>query len=125
MESEQTLPLVQAGWRHLQRQRPVAAWASWNAALQLSPDDPAARQAILDKLKVAGITKVMAYVPGYWDIVCEELCGEGHYTMQGRLVVLDGAEYDKLKLDRTPPGIAAAAAAAATPAPAATTAPAK
>jgi len=90
------------------------------------PGDPAARQAILDKLKDAGITDITAYVPGYWDIVCEELCGEGHYTMQGRLVVLDGAEYDKLKLDRTPPSVAAAAASAApTTAPAATTAPAK
>ena len=44
----------------------------------------------------------------------------------GAVVVLDGAEYDKLKLDRVPPSIAAAAAAAApTTAPAATTAPAK
>ncbi|MGB7156728.1 MAG: cytochrome c oxidase subunit II transmembrane domain-containing protein [Tepidisphaeraceae bacterium] len=65
------------------------------------------RTAIFEKLKAAGVTEVQAYLPGYWDIVCEELCGQGHYTMQARLVVLDGAEYDKLKLDRTPPGLAA------------------
>jgi cytochrome c oxidase subunit 2 len=44
-------------------------------------------------LKKAGITEVFAYEPGYWDIVCEELCGQGHYTMQGRLFVLDSEEY--------------------------------
>lgn len=69
------------------------------------PADEELRTAILDKLRAAGITEVQAYIPGYWDIVCEELCGQGHYTMQGRLVVLDGAEYDKLKLDRIPPNL--------------------
>ena len=47
------------------------------------------------KLKTAGVEKVTAYEPGYWDLVCEELCGQGHYTMQGRLVVLDSDEYNK------------------------------
>jgi heme/copper-type cytochrome/quinol oxidase subunit 2 len=47
------------------------------------------------KLKVAGITEVKAYEPGYWDLVCEELCGQGHYTMQGKIVVLDSMEYNK------------------------------
>ncbi len=72
------------------------------------PADPELQKTLLDKLKTAGITEVQAYVPGYWDIVCEELCGQGHYTMQGRLVVVDGAEYDKLKLDRIPPTAATA-----------------
>ncbi|MDQ3440093.1 MAG: hypothetical protein M3478_07055, partial [Planctomycetota bacterium] len=70
------------------------------------PADPTLQQPLFEKLRSAGITEVQAYVPGYWDIVCEELCGQGHYTMQGRLVVVDGAEYDKLQLDRTPPGLA-------------------
>ncbi|HEV2292539.1 MAG TPA: cytochrome c oxidase subunit II transmembrane domain-containing protein [Tepidisphaeraceae bacterium] len=70
------------------------------------PADEELRKGILDKLRAAGVTEVQAYIPGYWDIVCEELCGQGHYTMQGRLVVLDGAEYDKLKLDRIPPNLA-------------------
>jgi cytochrome c oxidase subunit 2 len=83
------------------------------------PADAELQKALFEKLKTAGITEVQAYVPGYWDIVCEELCGQGHYTMQGRLVVVDGAEYDKLKLDRIPPTAAPttapAAAAAAAP----------
>lgn len=78
------------------------------------PADAELRKAILDKLRAAGITEVRAYVPGYWDIVCEELCGQGHYTMQGRLVVLDGAEYDKLKLDRIPPNATTAPTTQAT-----------
>ncbi len=78
------------------------------------PADPELRKAIFEKLKTAGITEVQAYVPGYWDIVCEELCGQGHYTMQGRLVVVDGAEYDKLKLDRIPQTAAAPATAPTT-----------
>src|SRR5207244_3425036 len=47
------------------------------------------------KLKAAGVTEVTAYEPGYWDLVCEELCGQGHYTMQGKLVVLDQEAYSK------------------------------
>jgi heme/copper-type cytochrome/quinol oxidase subunit 2 len=45
------------------------------------------------QLKAAGITSVLAHQPGYFDIPCQELCGEGHYTMQGRLIVLSQAEY--------------------------------
>jgi heme/copper-type cytochrome/quinol oxidase subunit 2 len=47
------------------------------------------------RLKAAGVTEVRAYKPGYWDIVCEELCGQGHYTMQGRLLVLGQEDYAK------------------------------
>jgi heme/copper-type cytochrome/quinol oxidase subunit 2 len=47
------------------------------------------------KLKAAGITKVIAFEPGYWDLVCEELCGMGHFKMSGRIVVLDSDEYNK------------------------------
>jgi heme/copper-type cytochrome/quinol oxidase subunit 2 len=50
---------------------------------------------IAQKLKDAGVTKVTAYQPGYWDLVCEELCGQGHYTMQGRVRVVSQEEYDK------------------------------
>jgi heme/copper-type cytochrome/quinol oxidase subunit 2 len=48
------------------------------------------------KLKAAGIAQVTVYKPGYFDIVCEELCGQGHYTMQARLVVVEQDEYAKL-----------------------------
>jgi heme/copper-type cytochrome/quinol oxidase subunit 2 len=47
----------------------------------------------VEQLKKAGITEVSAYEPGYWELICEELCGQGHYTMTGRVVVLDSEEY--------------------------------
>ena len=53
------------------------------------------RRLIAGKLKDAGIKQVTAYLPGYWDLVCEELCGQGHYTMQAKVVVVDNAEYVK------------------------------
>jgi heme/copper-type cytochrome/quinol oxidase subunit 2 len=58
-------------------------------------NDRALTPEVIEKLRAAGIKQVMAYEPGYWDLVCEELCGQGHYTMQNRLVVLDNAEYQK------------------------------
>lgn len=33
-------------------------------------------------------------VNGTYDILCEELCGVGHYTMRGRVVVEDQADFD-------------------------------
>jgi len=44
-------------------------------------------------LKQAGVTEIWAYDPGYWELVCEELCGQGHYTMKGTLYVLSQEEY--------------------------------
>ena len=55
---------------------------------------------VAQKLKTAGVTEVTAYLPGYWDLVCEELCGEGHSKMQGQLIVLDQKEFDALKRDK-------------------------
>jgi heme/copper-type cytochrome/quinol oxidase subunit 2 len=45
------------------------------------------------KLKAAGVTEVIAYEPGYWELICEELCGQGHATMVGKVVVLESEEY--------------------------------
>ncbi len=45
-EFDQRLALIHQGWDHLQRQRPLAAWASWHRALRIKPDDPAALQAL-------------------------------------------------------------------------------
>jgi tetratricopeptide (TPR) repeat protein len=42
----EALGLVQAGWAHLQVQRPLAAWASWNMALRRVPDFPPAAEAL-------------------------------------------------------------------------------
>jgi heme/copper-type cytochrome/quinol oxidase subunit 2 len=57
------------------------------------PNRPADRVEMVKRLKDAGITQVSAYQPGYWDLVCEELCGQGHFTMQGQLIVLSQDEY--------------------------------
>jgi heme/copper-type cytochrome/quinol oxidase subunit 2 len=47
------------------------------------------------KLKAAGITQVTCHLPGYLDIACAQICGSGHYTMQGRIVVLPQDEFDQ------------------------------
>lgn len=46
------LSLVHEGWDHLKLERPLAAWACWQRALRIEPDQPAARQA-LDRLAQA------------------------------------------------------------------------
>jgi tetratricopeptide (TPR) repeat protein len=38
--------MVHEGWNHLRLQRPLAAWASWQRALRIDPDDRAAREAL-------------------------------------------------------------------------------
>ena len=43
---ETTTGLVQEGWRHLQSQRPLAAWGSWQRALRVDPDSSVAKQAL-------------------------------------------------------------------------------
>ncbi len=40
------LALIHEGWNHLKRQRPLAAWACWQRALRIEPENPAATQAI-------------------------------------------------------------------------------
>jgi hypothetical protein len=40
------LALVHEGWDHLKRQRPLAAWASWQRALRVETDQVAAAQAL-------------------------------------------------------------------------------
>jgi heme/copper-type cytochrome/quinol oxidase subunit 2 len=57
---------------------------------------------VADKLKTAGVTEIQAKIPGHWDLVCEELCGEGHATMKGTLIVLSQEEYDAKKWDKAP-----------------------
>ena len=38
--------LIHEGWNHLQSQRPLAAWGSWQRALRADPDSVAAQQAL-------------------------------------------------------------------------------
>ncbi|HUR53215.1 MAG TPA: cytochrome c oxidase subunit II transmembrane domain-containing protein, partial [Gemmataceae bacterium] len=49
----------------------------------------------LEALKAIGVGEVRACRPGYFDLVCGELCGQGHYKMQGQVFVLPAAEYAK------------------------------
>src|SRR5882762_5047000 len=46
------LQLVHEGWNHLQLQRPLASWASWQRALRVVPGFPAAVEA-LSRLETA------------------------------------------------------------------------
>jgi len=43
-------------------------------------------------LHAAKVETIIADVPFYWDVVCEELCGVGHADMRGQLIVVDEAE---------------------------------
>jgi tetratricopeptide (TPR) repeat protein len=45
-ESAAALALVQEGWNYLRLERPLAAWASWQRALRVSPGDAAATRAL-------------------------------------------------------------------------------
>ena len=47
----------------------------------------------IDALKAIGVTGVTMYKPGSFDLVCEELCGQGHYKMAGQIIVLSPEEY--------------------------------
>jgi tetratricopeptide (TPR) repeat protein len=44
--SDESTALVHEGWSHLQSQRPLAAWGSWQRALRAEPKCAAARQAL-------------------------------------------------------------------------------
>ncbi len=57
-------------------------------------------EAALKKLKANGINSVTLYKPGFWELVCEELCGQGHYKMRGQLRFVTNDEYDALGYDK-------------------------
>ena len=57
-------------------------------------------------LKAAGVNEVTVSIPFYWELVCEELCGPSHYTMQDKFIVLDDeqlAQEPYTKYFRQPP----------------------
>ena len=66
--------------------------AKWETIIRDAGDLTADSVALL---KEAGIKEVTAYEPGFWELVCEELCGQGHTKMRGQVVVLDNAEYQE------------------------------
>jgi heme/copper-type cytochrome/quinol oxidase subunit 2 len=52
-------------------------------------------------LKAAGTTHVSTYVP--FEVVCEELCGQGHATMRGELIVVSPRQYTNWIYHNEPP----------------------
>lgn len=68
-------------------------------AINFTPDNPATDT--LARLKAIGVTQLTVFHPGYFDITCQELCGAGHYTMQGQLKVIPAADY-AAKYEPTP-----------------------
>ncbi len=50
--------LVHEGWNHLKRQRPLAAWGTWQRALRDDPDCMAARQALAALESAADLPRV-------------------------------------------------------------------
>jgi heme/copper-type cytochrome/quinol oxidase subunit 2 len=44
-------------------------------------------------LKAIGVKEITVYRPGYFDLVCEELCGQGHSKMQGQVIIVTPEEY--------------------------------
>jgi hypothetical protein len=44
-------------------------------------------------LKAIGVKEITVYRPGYFDLVCEELCGQGHSKMQGQIIIVTPEEY--------------------------------
>jgi cytochrome c oxidase subunit 2 len=52
-------------------------------------------------LKAAGVTSLSTYVP--FEVVCEELCGMGHGTMRGVLIVVSPRQYTNFIYHNEPP----------------------
>ncbi|HEV8291069.1 MAG TPA: hypothetical protein VGP94_04075, partial [Tepidisphaeraceae bacterium] len=52
-------------------------------------------------LKAAGVSHVSTYVP--FELVCEELCGQGHATMRGELIVVSPRQYTNWIYHNEPP----------------------
>ncbi len=50
---------------------------------------------VAEKLKAAGVTQVKVHKPQPFEIACAQLCGTGHYTMRGAMIVLSQQEFDQ------------------------------
>jgi heme/copper-type cytochrome/quinol oxidase subunit 2 len=60
-----------------------------------------AGKALKTDLKAAGVTSLSTYVP--FEIVCEELCGSGHATMRGEMIVVSPRQYMNMIHKNNPP----------------------
>ena len=47
-------------------------------------------------LKDIGVKQITICKPGYFDLVCAELCGVGHSKMQGQVIVVEPDEYAEM-----------------------------
>lgn len=73
--------------------RPVMEDVEEQQAQQVATNGQSITPAMLDDLKKLNLPKFDAYRVKTWDLVCEELCGIGHTSMGGSLVVLEPEEY--------------------------------
>jgi len=71
-----------------------------NASPTQQQIDEAGKQLRAD-LKAAGVTSLSTYVP--FEVVCEELCGMGHATMRGTLIVVSPRQYTNFIYHNEPP----------------------
>jgi heme/copper-type cytochrome/quinol oxidase subunit 2 len=83
------------GWRYVNPAHKKASLIRDGGGLEASaaPD-------LADKLKAAGLDSINVADSGAWELVCEELCGQGHNTMTAPLIVLSQPEYDAMKFDK-------------------------
>jgi heme/copper-type cytochrome/quinol oxidase subunit 2 len=102
------------GWRYadVKNAKPPRAPATIIRDGKPLPNNPQDLDVMLGKLRENDVKEILAYEPAEWDIVCEELCGQGHNTMQGILRIVESDEYDAMKLDQPYRGTMTASVAA-------------
>jgi heme/copper-type cytochrome/quinol oxidase subunit 2 len=64
--------------------------------------------ALRSDLKKMGVSE-LTYIEQPFEIVCEELCGEGHALMNGQMIVVSGEQYDSF-INKRLPGTASSVA---------------
>jgi hypothetical protein len=61
----------------------------------------AERLKLVADFKAAGVQRLVTITP--FEVVCRELCGAGHSTMNGELIVVSDQQYDNFIYRNTPP----------------------
>jgi len=75
-------------------------YSSFNAATKkletiIRDRQPLSEDRVL-ALKNIGVKEITTCRPGYFDLVCQELCGAGHSKMQGQVIVVESKEYAEM-----------------------------
>lgn len=99
------------GWRYITsaNQTIIRTGTKFQAA-------EATRATQIQRLKDAGITEIsMTSDTGNWELVCEELCGQGHNTMTSVVTFVSPEEYNRLNRDKEWSPAAAPSTAPAAP----------